>query len=70
MKNILITYSNGDTERSYIIDSQEMLQYIIDSDFECAWYSKQKDGSLNLITNMRHVRSVQILGGAIDNLED
>jgi len=72
MKHILITYSNGDTERSALngINSHEMLQGILDTDFECAWYSKRRDGSLNLITNMRHVRSIEVLGEDIDNLED
>jgi hypothetical protein len=62
MKQIVITYSNGDREISNLNENyNQMLQGIIDSDFKSAWHSKDAEGNFTLITNMEHVRSIEIV---------
>jgi len=63
MKHIIITYSNGDRESSILNadNADEMIQGIISSSFKVAWFSKTDLGHLTNVTNMAHVRSIEIL---------
>lgn len=63
MKNIIITYSNGDTEKTQIDVSNGnlMLRETIGSSFNLAWTHKNADGDYTRILNMAHVRSIEIL---------
>ena len=61
-KTLIITYTNGDRETSILnINSNEMIQNIIDASFKSAWFSKDENGNYTNVTNMSHVRSIEIL---------
>lgn len=63
-KTLIITYSNGDREASIINEnSNEMIQNIIDGSFKSAWYSKDENGNIINVTNMVHVRSIEVIDG-------
>ena len=68
MKKIIITYSNGDRQRSIYTGSNldEDIQDLIASAFKIPWFSKDSNGNYATITNMDHVRFVEI----IDEKED
>lgn len=63
MKNIIITYSNGDREKSELINSNsdDMIKEIIASGFKSAWFSEDEQGHYRHITNMQFVRSIEII---------
>lgn len=63
MKNIIITYSNGDTEKCSLEVRRaiHMLKETIDSEFKLAWTSPDENGNYKRILNMQHVRSIQVV---------
>lgn len=63
MKNILITYSNGDKEKTSIDgpNEHEILKETILNSFQMAWTLKDDDGQYRRILNMAHVRSVEVV---------
>jgi len=62
MKNIIITYSNGDREKSSLGENVEhMIDGIIASGFKIAWTSRDELGRYTHVTNMEHVRSIEIV---------
>jgi hypothetical protein len=62
MKNIIITYSNGDTEKSKLESNRafHMLKETIDSGFKIAWTQPDDKGDYKRILNMQFVRSIEI----------
>jgi hypothetical protein len=62
MKNIIITYSNGDKEKTFIDgpNEQSMMKETIYNSFQMAWTRKDDDGQYRRILNMAHVRSIEV----------
>lgn len=63
MKNIIITYSNGDKEKTFIDGPKEqaLIKETIYNSFEMAWTLKDEDGQYRRILNMAHVRSIDVV---------
>ena len=61
LKRLIITYSNGDVEQSvYCENTNQMLDSLIEGSFKTAWHFKDEKGNYKLVTNMTHVRSIEI----------
>lgn len=63
MKNLILTYSNGDREHSVYTgdDFNQAIDGLISTGFKCAWKSKDSEGNYCCVTNMTHVRSIEII---------
>lgn len=62
MKNIIITYSNGDVEKAKLESTRafHLLKETIDSEFKLAWTQPDDNGNYKRILNMQFVRSIEI----------
>lgn len=68
MKNIVITFSNGDTREYFINPSEvdETIKRLVDTSFKSSYIAKDEDGNLIQILNMAHVRSIEIAEDYLD----
>lgn len=63
MKKMVITYCNGDQELCTYSgeDVNDSLNNLVNKSFNDVWYAKDIFGDFKLITNMKYVRSIEII---------